>query len=237
MARIGKIARLPESIRTELNLKLLAGEPAVRILPWLNGLLEVQQILETDFEGLHINDENLSKWRNGGYQDWLNRRERVSSIRELSGISVKLAEANGGNISEGAAAIAAGQILTVLERLDDLVKSADEKTDPGTPPSGGSDARDRLETISGIVGDLTLAITRLRKGDSTNAQLKLNQDRLAQNDAALQLARQKFEQQLAEYRDKVAEQKRAIEGALVTAKSGGITPETLARIEEAAALL
>lgn len=39
------------------------------------------------------------------------------------------------------------------------------------------------------------------------------------------------------YRDLVAEQKRKIEAALSTAKKGGITKETLAEIEQAAAML
>lgn len=37
-ARTGKIARLPVAIREEVNRRLLDGEPASKILPWLNGL-------------------------------------------------------------------------------------------------------------------------------------------------------------------------------------------------------
>jgi hypothetical protein len=41
-----------------------------------------------------------------------------------------------------------------------------------------------------------------------------------------------------QYKDLVAEQKRKIEATVATAKSkGGLTPETLAQIEEAAKLL
>ncbi len=197
MARTGKIARLPEHLRTELNERILANQPASKILPWLNDQLEVKQLLEEDFEGLSVNDENLHKWRIGGYAEWLTRRERVASIRELSNISIKLAEANGGAISEGAAAIAAGHILTTLESLDDLLRASSDQSDPSLP-FVNSDPRARLETISTIVGDLTLAITRLRKGDSTNAQLKLNQDRLAQLDRQLALEREKFQRTTCE---------------------------------------
>ena len=49
-SRIGRIARLPHSVREQLNLKLHDGVPAKSILPWLNSLTEVKAILAADFE-------------------------------------------------------------------------------------------------------------------------------------------------------------------------------------------
>src|SRR3954468_6317546 len=45
LSRIGKVARLPHSLREQLNLRLLDHEPAKSILPWLNSLPEVKAIL------------------------------------------------------------------------------------------------------------------------------------------------------------------------------------------------
>src|SRR5712664_89126 len=68
---IGKIARLPHSIRAQLNLKLHDGIPAKSILPWLNSLPEVKAILAADFDNRPINKQNLSEWKHGGFRDWL----------------------------------------------------------------------------------------------------------------------------------------------------------------------
>jgi DNA-binding phage protein len=63
------------------------------------------------------------------------------------------------------------------------------------------------------------------------------QTRAAQKNRELELATAAHEQRLTEYQDKVAAQKREIESALGVVKAGGLTPETLQRIEEAARLL
>jgi hypothetical protein len=81
--RNGKIARCPNSIREQLNLKLRDGLEAAAILPWLNSLPEVQSILTEKFAGLPVNEVNLSAWRTGGYQDWLRRREAHEFIATL----------------------------------------------------------------------------------------------------------------------------------------------------------
>jgi hypothetical protein len=61
MTRNGKIARLTRAIRDELNRRLQDGEPGVRLVAWLNGLPETQKILQVDFGGRPINEQNLSE--------------------------------------------------------------------------------------------------------------------------------------------------------------------------------
>lgn len=165
MARQGKIARLPAGIREELNQRLLDGQSGARILPWLNGLPEVIRTLEEDFEGLRINDNNLSDWRQGGYEDWLKRRERLQTTKELAGYAVKLAKAAGGNLTEGAAAILSGQILEVLEDVGASDKTPVEKT-------------------AAVLG-LTKSLASLRKGDQNQRVLEQNEQRLEQNERRL----------------------------------------------------
>ena len=70
MTRTGKIARLPKAIRDELNRRLDDNELGIRLLDWLNGLPEVQQVLNQDFNGCPINKVNLTHWRQGGFLDW-----------------------------------------------------------------------------------------------------------------------------------------------------------------------
>ena len=55
MSRRGKIARLPEEIREELNRRLADGEPGSSLARWLNGLPAVREMLERYFGGRDIN--------------------------------------------------------------------------------------------------------------------------------------------------------------------------------------
>ena len=70
MTRNGKIARLPDALRQELNQRLLDGEQGKHLVEWLNGLPKVQAILQKSFEGRPITEDNLSEWKNGGYLSW-----------------------------------------------------------------------------------------------------------------------------------------------------------------------
>jgi hypothetical protein len=84
-ARVGKIARLPEPIREELNQRLLGGALGKNMVIWLNELPEVKKVLTELFAGRIISEHNVSEWRHGGYQDWLRQmetRERVLRITE-----------------------------------------------------------------------------------------------------------------------------------------------------------
>jgi hypothetical protein len=74
-ARNGKIARLPRSVREELNERLERSEESPQLLDWLNALPEVKKVLKSDFAGAPISKQNLSEWRQGGFQEWLARQD------------------------------------------------------------------------------------------------------------------------------------------------------------------
>ena len=76
--RVGKIARLPLAVREELNNKLRNGESGKRLIPWLNELPEVKEVLAVEFENRPIDATNLSGWRTGGFQEWLNHKMQCS---------------------------------------------------------------------------------------------------------------------------------------------------------------
>jgi hypothetical protein len=84
MARIGKIARLPGDIRSQLNSRLQNGAVGRQIIPWLNSLPEVKRVLAQQFAGRPISEQNLSKWRQGGYEEWLARRDVLPQVEELA---------------------------------------------------------------------------------------------------------------------------------------------------------
>jgi hypothetical protein len=214
MARLGKIARLPEVVREELNRRLRNGQLGPQILPWLNAHPEVIAVLQEFFGGQPINAQNLSDWRQGGYQEWEVKQDRTHRVKELAAFAAKLTAANGSTIAEGAAAIASGKLLELLE-------------------ASTEDGKLELEQL----GDVVSALTSLRSAEIAQQRANLDAEKLKRKDEEIQLAKAQFEQRLQEYQDKVSAQKREIEGVLAKARDGGITPETLEKIEQAAKLL
>jgi hypothetical protein len=82
--RRGKIARLPRSIRDQLNVRLDDGQDADQILPWLNDLPEVREVFAKHFDGAPVGPQNLSGWRQGGFQEWLLHRQYLDSAIHMT---------------------------------------------------------------------------------------------------------------------------------------------------------
>jgi hypothetical protein len=95
MTRNGKIARLPYVIRDLLNRRLHNGEQGVKLMKWLNGLPKVQEVLAEEFGGRPINEQNLSEWKQGGFEDWLRHQETRAWVQKLTDESADLEEIAG----------------------------------------------------------------------------------------------------------------------------------------------
>jgi hypothetical protein len=127
MSRNGKIARLPLHIRNELNRRLNEGEPGTNLVGWLNGLPAVRAALREYFGSVPISIQNLSEWRQGGYQDWLRLEAARDFIDNLSEQSGELDEAAGGElISDRFGSVLAAEMaqlaMKFLEQEEDLEK-------------------------------------------------------------------------------------------------------------------
>lgn len=164
--RQGKIARLPESLRSLVNQRILDGWTGKRICEWLNGLPEVQALLAAEFGGEPISDANLSRWRKGGYQDWLGDRERVVKIRSLAEYCGAVAQAGGKRLFAGASDILGGIILEALE---------------------SAEAEDAL--------GMAKAVVALRANEIQATKLDLEVVKSEQAERALQLTQAKFERE------------------------------------------
>src|SRR5712692_2570099 len=95
MTRNGKIARLPRSIRELLNRRLRDGESGKSLVDWLNSLTEVQKVLAEEFGGRPISEQNLSEWKQGGFEDWLRHQETREWVQKLADESADLEEIAG----------------------------------------------------------------------------------------------------------------------------------------------
>ena len=198
-ARQGKIARLPSKIREELNQRLLDGESGRKILPWLNGLPRVKEILGEDFEGLSVTDQNLSDWRQGGFQDWVKQRGRIDRTRELARYAAEQSKANGASIADGAAAIASGQLLELLEAVDEEV----EKAESGKAESGKLSPDGLLK--------IAAAVSSVRTTEQNDKKLQMQKKALLQKERQIVLEEQKFQRTTCELFAKWQADKRAVD--------------------------
>lgn len=183
--RTGKIASLPARIREEVCRRLHDGQLSPQIIAWLHTLPDVLRILDEQWREEPISAMNISEWRRGGYQDWLARRERVQNIKVLSDYALDIARNAGTSISDAAAVIAGGQILEALEKIGDA-----------------TDGEERL------IG-LSLAIAKLRDGDSKIVRARVSERNAEQKDRQLDLDEQKFQYRTAEALIKWARTKEA----------------------------
>lgn len=177
MARNGKIARLPLSVREELNERLRENENGQDILTWLNALPVVVE------RGAEINDANLSLWRSGGFAEWLGDQDKIHKVEKLSELSLRLAKASGGNLSEGLLAIAAGKLQEALEAGSEV--TFDEATGK--------------EILSGVsVDKLTTAVAKIRAMELEAQKLEVKKVEVGQKGQALDLETKKFQRATAE---------------------------------------
>lgn len=204
MARQGKIARLPANIREELNHRLMDGESARKIMDWINALPRVQEILKEDFEGLYINDANLSDWRKGGFLEWEKQRGRIDRTKELARYAAEQSKAGGQSIADGAAAIAAGKLLELLEAIDEVTAVTVDGDDAPLPAEQ--------------VANIAYALAALRSTEQNDVKLKLQGKALKQKDRVIELDEQKFRRSTAEIALKVLadDRAKAIEGSAGT---------------------
>jgi len=79
----GKIGRLPEALREEVNSRLRNGETGRALAGWLNSLPEVQAVLAAEFGGKPVREQNVSEWRLGGHQQWLRLQEAHTLMQEF----------------------------------------------------------------------------------------------------------------------------------------------------------
>ncbi len=193
-AHTGKIGRCPPQIRDEVNRRLLDGEPASKILPWLNSQEEVLRILDLYFGEEPVTPQNLSEWRKGGYAAWLKRRERVAELKELSAYALKLGEAAGGSVTDGSAAILGGRIL---EKIEKALAEGDD------------------ETITGLVEP----VVALRRADLEARKARQRDRQLDQKEREVSLSEKQFQVRTCELFVRWAEDKRAIEIAASKDKS------------------
>lgn len=158
MTRNGKIARLPRPIREQLNHRLDDGEPGIKVVAWLNEQPQVKAVLESEFAGRPVSEQNLSEWKLGGYPEWQQHQVDVALARELAVQADELTQVAGESLADKVSPLLAARYAAMLARLSTVT---------------GEDAED-WKMLREMCSDLVA----LRKGDHTAERLKLERERL-----------------------------------------------------------
>jgi hypothetical protein len=109
--RRGKVARLPKSARDQINQMLRDGASYTQILTRINSTPE--------FSNLLLSKHNLSRWKRGGYQDWLARQEWREDVRDRQSESLELLDdSRNSKFHEVSLQVAAMRIFELLQRLE-----------------------------------------------------------------------------------------------------------------------
>ena len=159
MTRNGKIARLPRSIREQVNRKLDDGITGVEIVEWLNSLPEAQALMAAEFDGRPIREQNLSEWKAGGYRDWQMRQEALEMVRSLAEEAGELKmAAKEEPLTEALALWVASRYAVAAKKL----------------AAEGMDGEAHWKLLRAFCSD----IVALRQGDHSAENLKLERKRL-----------------------------------------------------------
>lgn len=158
MSRVGKIARLPRVIREQLNRRLEDGESGVNAVAWLNAEPKVRAVLQAEFGGRPINEQNVSEWKQGGYVEWQKHQDALALARELAANAKELTEASGGSLADTVSLLLAGRYAALLRDLSAVT---------------GAQGAD-LKMLRDVCSDLVA----LRKGDHSAERLRLERERL-----------------------------------------------------------
>jgi hypothetical protein len=117
MTRHGKIARLPQQIREQINRRLLDGQKGRDIIAWLNSLEEVKAALAQGFEGREINDGNLSEWKLGGYRDWEAQQAALAETQRIVSEGMELDKVGDKTLADKLAAWLLGRYAVATRQL------------------------------------------------------------------------------------------------------------------------
>jgi hypothetical protein len=117
MTRKGKIARLPDHIREQINHSLQDGQNGREIIAWLNSNDEVKSVLALEFDGHEMNHTNLSQWRQGGFRDWEAQQAALTEARRVMSEGTELAETGDHVLADRLAVWLVGRYIVATRKL------------------------------------------------------------------------------------------------------------------------
>lgn len=188
-AGLGKIARLPFAIREKVNRRLRNNQNLDKIASWLNGLPTVKKIMGIQFDGKPISHQNLSRWRQKGYKQWLERQEDLDELQLLADDAREFSAKGGGRLARGAATMISACAIKMFQHL---------RQEDCTPEN---------------IAKICYAVTALAQIEQSEVRLEHDKKRLGLSDEQLTLNVDKHQRDVVEISRRVLQddQFRAIE--------------------------
>ena len=118
--RNGKVARLPDEVREEVNQKLRDGlaYPAI-----------AEHLAALGHPG--VSTQNLSAWFQGGYQDWERARRQAETLKAECGFALQIVKEKGsGTLQSASLELASLQLFKLLSRFDVEALQAEMEPNP-----------------------------------------------------------------------------------------------------------
>jgi hypothetical protein len=156
-ARTGKIARLPHSVREALNERLRDGLPRAEITAWLNSLPAVRSLLKKRFGGSPITEDNVSKWRHGGYAGWLENQQTKEAMAIMAAACRNIEPADREALTDQLSLVLTARMVVELRKFDEM-------------PEG--------PLKSAAWRELVWSLVLLRRGEFYAGKLRLERDKL-----------------------------------------------------------
>jgi hypothetical protein len=175
MSRNGKIARLPEPIREQINRRLQDGENGREIIKWLNSVDEVKAALSEGFDSCQITDGNLCEWRRRGYRDWQAQQFALAEARRVMSEGRELAQTGKGALADNLAVWITGRYVLATRKLME----------------NGDDA-----SAWKMLRELCHDLVALRRGDHGAEWLRIERERLKLQRKKQHSDREKLKQEI-----------------------------------------
>jgi hypothetical protein len=155
--RNGKIARLPLEIREQLNSRLSDGEPGNRLVEWLNSNPSVIKVMAEQFDDRPINENNISEWRQGGYEEWATLRSFLDETHILSENAGQISDT--GITSEHLHMVLLAYHAHLLQNFEIMPQAA-------------------FKLKVDALGKLTASLMNMRRAELQEARMELQRERL-----------------------------------------------------------
>ncbi|MGP8201234.1 MAG: tetratricopeptide repeat protein [Limisphaerales bacterium] len=177
MTRVGKIARLPERIREQINCRLQDGEEGRKIISWLNSLDEVKAVLSASFDNWKITDGNLCEWKRGGYRDWETQQITLDEARRVMSEGGQLAKTGNKALADNLAVWLTGRYVVATRKL----------MENGDDPAAWK-----------MLRELCHDVVALRRGDHGAEWLRIEREKLKLQRKKQNSDREKLKQEILE---------------------------------------
>jgi hypothetical protein len=139
----------------QLNQRLADGEAGNRLVEWLNSIPAVMKVMAEQFDSRPINENNVSEWRQGGFEEWLTLQASLDETRVIS--------ENAGQVSE--TGMTSDHLHIVL-----LAHHAHLLQNLKTMPE--DEFNNRLKTVT----KLTASIMKMRRSEQNEIRLQLQRE-------------------------------------------------------------